>query len=310
MLFSWIGVVASILLLSFGGEALVRYAIRLGAAFRISPTVIGLTVVAFGTSAPELATAIIAAFNGHARLAVANVIGSNIANIGLILGLTAVFSPLIAERRFVRREILVLLGTAAALLACVGLGSINRFMALGLLLVLGWFLRMLLKGGKIEEEVAPPPKGSPWFAVFGTVLGLIFLVAGAHWLVVSASAIAENFGVSERVIGLTIVAFGTSVPELVASLVAAYKGETGLVLGNIVGSNIFNTLLILPSAILIQPVPIEPSAFGLDILVMVVFSGLLIIIFRGEHRLTRWEGSLMVLGYLGYLAVLGNQQIG
>ncbi len=305
MMTSWVGVIGSILVLSFGGEALVRYSIKLAAALKISPTMIGLTVVAFGTSAPELATAVIAAVDGHSRLAVANVIGSNIANIGLILGLTAMFTPMLAERRFVRREILFLLATATALMGCIAIGSINRIMAVVLLVALALFLRMLLKDGKLQEGIDDTDQpGTPWVALLGTLVGLLLLVGGAKWLVVAASAIAEDFGVSERVIGLTVVAFGTSVPELVASLIAAIRRETGLVLGNIVGSNIFNTLLILPAAILVRPVAIEPSAFGLDIAVMLGFSLLLLVVFLGNHRLNRWEGGLMFLGYGVYILVI------
>lgn len=308
MLFDGLGILASIAILSVGGEALVRYAVRLAAVLNISPTVVGLTVVAFGTSAPELATALFAAFDGYGGLAVGNVIGSNIANIGLILGATAVLAPMVAERRFVRREVLFLVITALALSACIAIGSINRPMALILLLMLGYFLRMLLRDGTLEEEIDADVEGaSAWAPMLGTMVGLALLIFGARWLVVAATNIAEGFGVSERVIGLTVVAFGTSVPELAASVVAAIKKEVGLVLGNIVGSNIFNTLLILPAAILVQPLEVQPSTFGIDLAVMLGFSLMLLVVFLRAHRLNRVEGAVMFLAYCAYVVWLGTQ---
>lgn len=308
MLFDGLGILASIVILSVGGEALVRYAVRLAAVLNISPTVVGLTVVAFGTSAPELATALFAAFDGYGGLAVGNVIGSNIANIGLILGSTAILAPMMAERRFVRREVLFLVITALALSACIVIGSINRVMALVLLLMLAYFLRMLLRDGRLEEEIDPDLKASSaWAPMLGTMFGLALLIFGARWLVVAATNIAEGFGVSERVIGLTVVAFGTSVPELAASVVAAFKKEVGLVLGNIVGSNIFNTLLILPAAIMVQPLEVRFGTFGIDLAVMLGFSLMLLVVFLRSHRLNRIEGAVMLVGYCVYVGWLGTQ---
>ena len=143
--------------------------------------------------------------------------------------------------------------------------------------------------------------------MLGTMVGLALLIFGARWLVVAATNIAEGFGVSERVIGLTVVAFGTSVPELAASVVAAFKKEVGLVLGNIVGSNIFNTLLILPAAILVQPLEVQPSTFGIDLAVMLGFSLMLLVVFLRAHRLNRVEGAVMFLAYCAYVVWLGTQ---
>ena len=290
-----------------GGEVLVRSSTALANNLRINPLIVGLTVVAFGTSAPELAVAVAAAVQGSPDIAVGNVVGSNIANIGLILGLTVMLTPLAADRSFVRREVPFMIGTAFILIPFVLTGTLGRAQALGLLALLAGFLWVLVRTGAMPtEEAEQKPRGNLWPAVLGSVAGLILLVGGARLLVTAAVDLARDFGVSDRVIGLTVVAFGTSVPELAGCLVAAARKQVGLILGNIIGSNVFNTLLILPVAMLIHPIPVAFAETGIDLLVMLGFSVALLAFFWGGNRLNRAQGTILFLGYLAYVGYLAT----
>ncbi|HVS66150.1 MAG TPA: calcium/sodium antiporter [Thermoanaerobaculia bacterium] len=311
MLIQLFSIVAGVGILYYGGEILVRYSTALAISLNVKPLVIGLTVIAFGTSAPELAAGVLAAVQRHPELAVGNVIGSNIANIGLILGLTVVITPLVAAREFVRREVLFMLATGALLIPFVLTGRFTRWQAIVLLAAMALFLWTLLRSGSavpedLDEEA---PETSALLSFLGSVAGLALLIGGAQLLVWASVEMARGFGVSERVIGLTVVAFGTSVPELAGCLAAAAKKHTDLVLGNVIGSNVFNTLLVLPTTILIRPFPVSFGGFGVDLLVMVGFSVAVVVFFARDRTLTRWEGVLLCLGYLvyiGYLAVQGS----
>ena len=310
MLIQLFSIAAGVGILYYGGEILVRYSTALALALNVRPLVIGLTVIAFGTSAPELAAGVLAAVQRHPELAVGNVIGSNIANIGLILGLTVVFTPLVAARQFVRREVLFMLATGALLIPFVLTGRFTRWQAIVLLAAMALFLWTLLRSGSaVPEDLDEAPETSALLSFIGSVAGLALLIGGAQLLVWASVEMARGFGISERVIGLTVVAFGTSVPELAGCLAAAAKKHTDLVLGNVIGSNVFNTLLILPTTILIRPFPVSFGGFGVDLLVMVAFSVAVVVFFARDHTLTRWEGALLCLGYLayiGYLAVQGS----
>ena len=307
-------IVLGIAVLWAGGEVLVRSVTGLAAILRVSPTVIGLTVVAFGTSAPELATAISAAFLDSPGVLYGNVVGSNIANVGLILGLSALLTPLHAEKgdgerqavRLVRRELPFLLGTAVLVLLFVAVGRLGRIESAVLLLLMAFFLFVLVRSGNVD---APSEHGvNGMKAVLGAVMGLVLLYVGADELLVPAAKdLAYALGVSDRIVGLTVVAFGTSVPELASCLVAARRNHYGLVLGNIIGSNVFNTLLVLPAGAIIRPFATALAAEGLDAAVMLVFSLLLflaIYMLRHGRSIGRTWGVLLLLAYGGYILKL------
>ncbi|MCY3926865.1 MAG: calcium/sodium antiporter [Acidobacteria bacterium] len=307
-------IVLGIAVLWAGGEILVRSVTGLAAVLRVSPTVIGLTVVAFGTSAPELGVAVAAALRDSAGLVYGNVVGSNIANVGLILGVSALVVPLhnhddTAERqaiRLVRRELPFMLGTSFLVLVFVAFGHLGRFAGVVLLALMAYFLVVLVRAG--DAEATDPQGVSAVKSVLGTLVGLILLAVGAaEILVPAAEALALALGVSERVVGLTVVAFGTSVPELAACLVAAYRKHHGIVLGNIIGSNVFNILLVLPAATLIRPFETTFLAEGLDASVMLFFSLLMFLavyLLRHGHSIGRAWGTLLVAAYGGYVAWL------
>ncbi len=307
-------IVLGIAVLWAGGEILVRSVTGLAAILRVSPTVIGLTVVAFGTSAPELAAAVAAALRDSPGLVYGNVVGSNIANVGLILGISALVVPLHnhsdgAERqaiRLVRRELPFMLGTSLLVLVFVAFGHLGRLAGVVLLALMAYFLIVLVRAGDAEESDAQGVSGLK--SVLGTLVGLALLAVGAAELLVpAAKELAMDLGVSEKVVGLTVVAFGTSVPELAACLVAAYRNHHGIVLGNIVGSNVFNILLVLPAAILIRPFETTFLAEGLDALVMLSFSLLMFLavyLLRHGHSIGRTWGVLLVAAYGGYVTWL------
>ena len=307
-------IVLGIAVLWAGGEILVRSVTGLAAVLRVSPTVIGLTVVAFGTSAPELGVAVAAALRDSAGLVYGNVVGSNIANVGLILGVSALVVPLHnhpdgAERqaiRLVRRELPFMLGTSLLVLAFVAFGHLGRVAGIVLLALMAYFLVVLVRAG--DADAADPQGVSPVKSALGTLVGLALLAVGAAELLVPAAKdLALALGVSELVVGLTVVAFGTSVPELAACLVAAYRNQHGIVLGNIIGSNVFNILLVLPVAILIRPFETTFLAERLDASVMLLFSLLMFLavyLLRHGRSIGRAWGTLLVAAYGGYVAWL------
>ena len=307
-------IVLGIAVLWAGGEVLVRSVTGLAAVLRVSPTVIGLTVVAFGTSAPELAVAVFAALDDSPGLVYGNVIGSNIANVGLILGVSALVAPLLnnddaTDRqavRLVRRELPFMLATSLLVLTFTAFGRFGRFEGVVLLALMTYFLVVLVRTGEVEDAEAHGAGGLK--SALGTLLGLTLLVVGASELLVpAAESLARDLGVSERVIGLTIVAFGTSVPELAACVVAAYRNHHGIVLGNIIGSNVFNILLVLPAAVLVRPFETAFRAEGLDASVMLAFSLLMFLavyMLRHGRAIGRTWGLLLLAAYGGYVVRL------
>lgn len=297
-------IVLGLLGLLVGGELLVRFATQLARRLGISALVIGLTVVAFGTSAPELAASLTAALRGSPEIALGNVIGSNAANIGLILGLSALIMPLTTDARFLRREVPFMVLTGGALLPLLLDGRLGRLEGLGLLGVLLIYLVVLLRTGSApqpEAAAAEPTALSPlWRCLLGIAGGLVLLVGGAQALVAGAVTTATALGVPETVIGLTLVAVGTSLPELASSLVAAVRGEADIVLGNIVGSNIFNVLAILGISSLAQPLTAPFASFEVSLWVMLGFSLLTVPFLATRLTLHRWEGALLMVLYAAY----------
>lgn len=300
-----------------GAEVLVRGASRLASAIGVSPLVIGLTVVAYGTSAPELAVSVLAGLAGQADISLGNVVGSNLVNVLVILGLSALAAPLVVSQQLVRLDIPIMIGVSSLLFLLAVDGTVGRVDGLVLLAgAVAYTLFAIVQGRKegrqIQEEYAREFGGRGagrfgWLAHAGlVVLGLVLVVLGARWLVAGAVAIARVLGVSELVIGLTIVAAGTSLPELATSVAAALRGARDIAVGNVVGSNIFNILGILGVASALAPhgIAVAPAALRFDLPVMIaVAAALLPICFTG-HRIARWEGALLFGYYLVYVLYL------
>ena len=313
--------VTGFVLLITGGELLVRGASRLAGTLGISPLVVGLTVVAFATSTPELAVSADAALSGYPGLAVGNVVGSNIANILLILGLTALIAPLVAKSRIVRVDIPIMVGFSIVLLLVALDGVISSLN--GLLLLAGvaaYVVATVVVSRRRGADPAVAAQAGPDSAGAGDEypsgddaphsvlkssalvgLGVLMLVVGARLLVTAASDLAAAWGMSDLVIGLTVVAIGTSLPELATSLVAAYRGERDLAVGNIVGSNVFNIGAVLGITSLITPIEVAPGAIRFDLPIMLAVAlALLPIAFTGM-AIKRWEGLLFAGFYAAYI---------
>lgn len=303
-------ILVGIVFLYIGGEALVGGARQLARRFGLTPLVIGLTVVAFGTSAPELATTLAAVLEGSPEVGVGNVVGSNIANLALVLALCALLYPIRTTVRFLRREMPFMLFASMLLMVFVIGGWINRLEGLISIALLVGFIAYLLRReepGGAEEELEAELRGGPkpiWLSSAMVIVGLALLVGGAHYLVEGAVILARAAGVSERVIGLTIVAVGTSLPELASSLVAAWRRQGDIVLGNLVGSNIFNILCILGITATVQPIPITAAGTWLDLGVMLAVSVLVWPLLATGLVLKRWEGAVLLAAYIAYIASL------
>ncbi|GMV99403.1 MAG: sodium:calcium antiporter [Candidatus Hydrogenedentota bacterium] len=306
-----------LVLLTLGAESLVRGASRLAAAIGISPLVIGLTVVAFGTSAPELVVSTTAAYHNQADLAVGNVVGSNIFNVLFILGLSSLIVPLVVSKQLIRLDVPVMVGVSILLLILAWDGAISRtdglFLFAGIVIYTAALIRIGRQGGdasELEFNVHAPKNtsflGSLAANTIYIVIGLGFLVQGSRWLVTSAVEIAQYFGVSELVIGLTIVAAGTSLPEVATSVVASIRGERDIAVGNVVGSNIFNILSVLGMSAILAPggIPVNASAIGFDIPVMILVAIACLPIFFTGHLIARWEGCLFLAYYVAYTVYL------
>lgn len=303
--------VVGILLLWVGGELLIRGATALARLWGLSPLVIGLTVVAFGTSAPELAATLAATLRGSPAIAFGNIVGSNIANLGLILGLTALLQPLTTHARFLWREVPFMLAVSLLMTLLMLDGRAGRIEGLLLLsLIVGYLFYLLRTGAEPPEVIAEfraeygDHRVRPWKAAAGTAAGILVLVAGADVLVRGAVGIAEALGVPERIVGITLVALGTSLPELASSVVAAAKKQGDIVLGNLIGSNVFNILAILGTTSVVRPVVVEAESARIDLLTMLAFSFLTWPFLASGHRLRRAEGGVLLAAYLGYVVFL------
>lgn len=310
--------IVGLVLLVVGAEALVRGASRLAAVAGISPLVIGLTVVAFGTSAPEMAVSAVSSLHGQADIALGNVIGSNIFNVLFILGISALVTPLIVAQQLIWLDVPIMIGVSvlALLLGLDGrIGRLEGALLFAGILAYTFFLivQSRRESKAVQEEYAREFGDTPAPARWGWLLhllliavGLALLVLGSRWLVNGAVIIAEVLGVSQLVIGLTIVAAGTSLPELATSVVASIRGERDIAIGNVVGSNIFNLLSVLGIAGLVATdgVQIAPSALRVDLPVMIGVALICLPAFFTGHRMARWEGAIFVIYYVLYTAYL------
>ncbi len=311
-----VSIIVGLALLVWSADRFVEGAASTARHFGMPPLLIGMVVVGFGTSAPEMVVSALAATQGNPGIALGNAYGSNITNLALILGVTALISPIAVHSQVLRRELPIL--TAATALAACQLwdGEISRLDAVVLLALFGglmvWSIRQGLRekadtlGSTTEQELAvhamPLRRGVVWL-----VVGLVLLIVSSRILVWGAVKIAVGLGISDLIIGLTIVAIGTSLPELASSIIAARKGEHDIALGNIIGSNLFNTLAVVGLAGVIHPLAAGPEVFNRDMLVIGILTVSLFVIgygFRGPWRINRIEGAVLLASYLGYTAYL------
>lgn len=303
--------------LVFGAELLVRGASKLATTLGVSPLVVGLTVVAFGTSAPEIAVSVNAALSGNTDLAVGNVVGSNIFNVLFILGLSALITPLVVHAQIIRQEIPILVGACLLLFVLSLDGKISfseSLLLLGTLVAYSAFLiiQSRKQTREVQEEYAKENNNkNKWDApvyvqIILILVGLSLLVQGSEWLVDSAVIFARMMGVSDIIIGLTIVAAGTSMPEVATSVMAAFKGERDIAVGNVIGSNVFNILGCLGITGLVAPmglvVPLSVLNFDLWVMLAVCFA--CIPVFISGREIARWEGGFFVGYYVAYVAYL------
>ena len=310
--------VIGLLLLVAGAELLVRGAARLAATAGVSPLVVGLTVVAFGTSSPEFAVSLQAALGGQPDLTVGNVVGSNIFNVLFILGLSALVAPLIVARQLIRWDVPLMIGVSVGVYLLALDGLVGRLdgvaLVVGLLAYVVWSVRQsrrqppAVQAEYAAEFGAPAGRGAASPALYGVYVvgGLAMLVVGARWLVDGAADLARALGMSELVVGLTVVAAGTSLPEVATSVVASLKGERDIAVGNVVGSNLFNILGVigLSAAVSSVGVPVHAAALRVDFPVMVGVAVVCLPIFFTDHRISRWEGGLLLALYLAYTVYL------
>jgi cation:H+ antiporter len=306
--------VGGLVLVVMGAEWLVRGAARIAARLGVAPLVVGLTVVAIGTSMPEITTSLIAGFAGHGDIALGNVVGSNVFNVLFILGLVAIVAPLPVALRLVRLDVPLLLIVSLLVLLMAVDGTIARWE--GLVLLTGFAAHLGLSLGAprfatpdVHEEYGAEygtPRGSSARDLAFVLLGCGLLVAGSRWAVFAAAEIARGLGVSELVIGLTVIAGGTSLPEVVTSAVAARRGEPDIAVGNVVGSNLINLLLVLGLAATVVPggVPVAREALRFDLPIMVASAFACWPIFVTGFRIARWEGVVLFGYYVAYVAYL------
>jgi cation:H+ antiporter len=321
MLIDFVQIVGGLALLIWGADRFVQGAAGGARHLGIAPMLIGLTVVALATSAPEILVAIVAALRQNPDLAIGNAIGSNIVNIGLVLGATAMVRPVELRSATLRREMPALLAVTLLVVSLFldsFLTRIDGFVMLaGLVIVMIWLTRLGLRStaddplaedyeAEIPKDMALPLAGM-WL-----VIGLAALLFGADQLVDGSIDIARVLGVSEVVIGITLVAFGTSLPELAVSIVSVLKNEYGLAIGNIVGSNIFNALAVIGAAVVIDPIAVDPSVLSLHVFVMVAFTLVLFAMtydYDGKSELSRVEGAALLAAYIAYQAYVIGQSV-
>jgi cation:H+ antiporter len=319
---AFLSIVFGLALLVWSADRFVEGAASTARHFGMPPLLIGMVIVGFGTSAPEMVVSAISSIQGNPGIALGNAYGSNITNIALILGLTALISPIAVHSLVLRKELPILTGITILAAWQLWDGEITRLDAMVLLGVFAglmvWTIWQGMRGRgdtlatEMEQElvvhIMPLRRAVVWL-----VVGLLLLIASSRILVWGAVKIAHGFGVSDLIIGLTVVAVGTSLPELASSIIAARKGEHDIALGNILGSNLFNTLAVVGIAGIIGPLKVGPEVFSRDIMVMAALTASLFIVgygFRGPGRINRFEGAALLTCYLGYTAFLVSSAFG
>jgi cation:H+ antiporter len=297
-------------LLVLGANLFIKGAGGIALRFGVSPFVVGMVLVGFGTSMPEMAVNLTAVFENRLDLAVGNVVGSNISNVGLILGAAALIAPMAVPRRVFRSELPVLVGLSVGFWLLVVDGRLGRIDAAVLLAGFAVMMVVMARGSRqvpvvVEDEIGvdvEQARQATWPHVWRLGVGLVLLLGGSKLMVDAAVALALSWGVSELVIGLTVVAVGTSLPELAASVTAALKGEAEIAIGNVIGSNVFNLLLILGVTGMVQPLPVASSLVRVDIALMVAFVVVLYPLALHKRKLGRMAGLVLLAGFAAFLA--------
>ncbi|MDX1532203.1 MAG: sodium:calcium antiporter [Rhodothermales bacterium] len=298
-----------LVVLYFGAEWLIKGASSVAVGFGLRPLIVGLTVVALGTSLPEFMTNFIAALLGKDGLALGNIVGSNIANVGLILGTSAVLAPLAVAPSTLKREYPIMMAVLVLFYVLALDGVVSQvdggILLVGLAAFLGYLIRDVRRRGvEADAVVASPELEMPgWKKTLLLVLGIVGLALGAHLMVESAVAIAEEFGVDPVIVGLTVVAIGTSLPELAASLVGVFRDETDLSVGNVIGSNLLNVLFVVGTVALVSPLNVASEALALHFPVMIGFGALVMMAWHRE-RLGRFHGVVLLAAFVGYMTYL------
>ncbi len=307
-------IVLGVVLLTVGGEALIRGSLAAARRFDVSPLLSGLVIVGFGTSAPELVVSVDAALNQQPDIAIGNVVGSNIGNILLILGICALITPLAVRPLALRRDAVTVVASSILFLVLAGGSALGPADAVILLMALVAYLVWAYWSERFHvtpaaelykaeaEELSALPKSAVWTVTY-VITGLLLLIAGSRVLLIGAVGIAEHFGVSDTVIGLTLVAMGTSLPELSISVIAALRRHADVAIGNVLGSNIFNLLGILGISALLQPLPVHARILQFDQWVMLGTSLLLLLFLYTGRRLSRLEGGILLAGYGIYIGL-------
>ena len=307
--------IGGLVLLFLGGESLVRGAVGLARKLDVSPLFTGLVVVGFGTSAPEFVVCLEAALRGQYDITIGNIVGSNIANLMLILGVAALIQPILSRASILKRDGLAMLLASVMLVGLAFLGEVSRLVGLLLLVLLIGFITVCWiseraqnnsNAGELEEEIEEIGKlpGRAWLAVLAVLVGIAALVIGSNMLIEGATRIALAYGISQAVIGVTLVAIGTSLPELAAVIVAAIRNHADVALGNVLGSNVFNVFGMLGLTAMIEPLAINRAFLDLDMWVMLGVSALLLVFLTTGNRLNRGESLLLLAGYAAYVVFL------
>ena len=318
MISATIALALGIALLVWSADRFVEASAHIAKHFGVSTFLIGMVVVGFGTSAPEMVVSALAAFQGNPGIALGNAFGSNITNIALILGLTALLSPIAVDRKVLRQELPTLIALTVFTAVLLSDNDLSRLDAIMLLmffaLLMSWTMfRGMRNGGdnpgqevihELNDHHMTLRQATLWL-----LAGLIVLSVSSRMLVWGAVGLAQGFGVSDLVIGLTVIALGTSLPELASSLAATRRGEHGMVLGNVLGSNIFNTLAVIGIAGVIHPLGVDPLLFSRDVTVTILLTASIFVLgygFRRAGRITRWGGAALLCAYIGYMTVLAR----
>lgn len=316
-------VILGLVFLYYGAEWLVQGAARIAMMFGLSSLVVGLTIVAFGTSAPELVVSVQANWHDHGDFALGNVIGSNICNIGLVLGIAAIIVPIVVHEEFIKRELPLLVGVSIAMVAALWDQNVSRFegalFVVGIIAYSAFCIHAARKnptdpnsdGDETDDDEMAENRSQQKQLVFdiGLILvGLIILAVGANRLVAGGEYLATALGVSDAVIALTLVALGTSLPELATTVVACLKGESDMAAGNAIGSCLFNILCVLGITAIIKPV-VSTSLSAIDLAVMVAFAIATHLLMRNDRELGRLDGILLLIGYVVYIVSLGFRQV-
>ena len=304
-------IVVGLVILVLGGDSLVRGASALALRFKVPPMLVGMTVVALGTSAPEMVVTVQAALAGKPDIAIGNVVGSNIANVALILGITIIIFPILIKKDSLRWDWVAMMGASLLFFVFAWDGEISRVDGLIFLVALVAFIGFsFYRVRRRRKKEDTPPVETPEkpkrviYSILFVVIGIVGLIFGARWFLEGAETVARDFGISDRVIAISLVAFGTSVPELAASVIAAFKKEQDISLGNIIGSNLFNILAILGVTSMISPISVAPEIMEDDIYWMLATSFIILPLGIYKLRLGRWQGFLLVASYITFMYIL------